>query len=561
VRPPTGIASVNRWENQAFIVHHPSTMKERAVTTANESTDQDPIIDEVVIEESSDNPNDRKGTLPAWLISVGSHAAAIAVMTAVVYSSVEPPVELPPIRVPTLVPPEKQPEQQKKPVVDTTEITIAITETQETTQPVTIVEITDPETSNDDNQDDGSPGEVAAVSSSETGSDGFFPTIGTSGGSSSMFSKRKGIGKLKATGKHGDGGRTSSVEMALRWFKRHQSPNGMWDVDQYQANCTDGLPKCEPGVDQAGEADVACTAYAVMCFLGGGYDHQTPTKYRVTVAKGIEWLLAQQKADGIIGERNYEHAVATMALAEALGMSNDQQLRVPAQKAVNALIARQAQDPDARDKAYAGLAWDYVAANAQRNDTSVSGWSMMALKSALGAGLQVGNSMEGAKRWLDRAWKAANPDWKKLDPYQDTSVFPYTFDATSDKVDKAHLACVGALCAIYLGHHRGDVMLETMGNYIMKHDYPNTWPTNTYFLYYNTLAVFQMGDHRWEKWNKPVAKLLADAQRTDDSCFHGSWDYAGTKFHGHDTGRLLSTAYACLSQEVIWRYEQLEQRK
>jgi len=191
----------------------------------------------------------------------------------------------------------------------------------------------------------------------------------------------------------------------------------------------------------------------------------------------------------------------------------------------------------------------------------VSGWSMMALKSALGAGLNVGGSMEGAKRWLERTWKAANPDWKRLDPYQDESRFPYTFDATSQKVDKDHLACVGALCAVYLGHHQGDVMLETLGNYIMKHDFPRQWPTNTYFLYYNTLAIFQMGEARWQQWNLPVARMLAQAQRQDDSCFNGSWDYAGTKFHGHDTGRLLSTAYACLSQQVIWRYEQVKNLK
>ena len=532
------------------------------MTDQHDSAPQDPVPEEVIIEESSDDTTQRKAAAPAWLISLGTHAAAVAVMAAVVYSSVEPPVELPPMRVPTLAVPEKLPEQQQKPVLDDPEITIAITDTQNTTQPITVIEITDPETSTEENNADGSPGEVSAVSNIETSSNGFFPAIGANSGSPSMFSKRKGIGKLRSTGKHGDGGRTSSVELALRWFKRHQSPNGMWDVDQYQANCMDGLPKCEPGVNQAGEADVACTAYAVMCFLGAGYDHQTPNKYRATVAKGIEWLLAQQQGDGLIGERNYEHAIATMALAEAMGMTNDQQLRAPAQKAVNVVVARQAQDPDAKDKGYAGLAWDYVAPNAARNDTSVSGWNMMALKSALGAGLQVGNSMDGAKRWLDRAWKAANPGWKKLDPYQDESFFPYTFDATTEKAGgngagDGHLPCVGALCAIYLGHHKGDVMLETMANYIMKHDYPIAWPTNTYFLYYNTLAVFQMGDQRWDRWNKPVARLLADAQRTDDSCFNGSWDYAGTKFHGHDTGRLLSTAYACLSQEVIWRYEQL----
>ena len=533
------------------------------MTTPNESNDQDPVTEQVII-ESSDNENDKKGAVPGWLISIGTHAVAVAMMAAVVYGTVEEVVEHAPIRINDLAPIVQPDAPTAKTDLDPTQINIDVKDQVTDPQPVSQIEVSEIEPSNEEAHDDGSPGDALAVSNIETGSTGAFMAIGVSGGSSGMFSQRKGVGKIRAG--HGDGRgiphvRVSSIDAALRWFKRHQSANGMWDVDQYQANCQENGIKCEPGVNQPGDADIACTAYAVMCFLGAGYDHVTPNKYRPTVEKAIEWLLAQQKADGLFGERNYEHAVATMALAEALGMSNDQRLRTPTQKAVDVVVARQAQDPNAKDKAYAGLAWDYVAPNAARNDTSVSGWNMMALKSALGAGLQVGNSMNGAKVWLERAWKAANPDWKRLDPYQDTSVFPYTYDATADKVDdKGHLSCVGALCAIYLGHHKGDVMLETMANSIMKNDLPTKWPTNTYFLYYNTLAVFQMGDARWKQWDVPVARLLADAQRTDDGCFNGSWDYTGTQFHGHDTGRLLSTAYACLSQEVIWRYARVEKK-
>ena len=37
---------------------------------------------------------------------------------------------------------------------------------------------------------------------------------------------------------------------------------------------------------------------------------------------------------------------------------------------------------------------------------------------------------------------------------------------------------------------------------------PTAWPCNNYYLYYNTLGMFQVGGERWEKWAKQVLTLL-----------------------------------------------------
>ena len=532
-----------------------------------EFEDQDPenLNEEELLEGEGEEEDKEPSGAPGWFISVGVHALFMLICYYAVWATMEEETELPPMKVTTIDPPPKKEEKKdlERNIENTVEINVA--NEADVAAPINNLDVPLEEktTSEDESEAEQNKGREEAVAASETGSTGAFMAIGAGGGSAGMFGSRSGGGKRRALAK-GGGTRASesAVDAALRWFKRHQSPNGMWDAEKYPVNCTEA-PKCEPGKGHgSSDANVAMTGYAVLCFLGAGYDHKTPNKYKTTVEKGLEYLRSIQTGDGNLGPRNYEHGVATMALAEAYAMTNDPDLKQPSQKGLNVLIARQAKDSKG-DSAYNGLGWDYVDGKAERNDASVSGWAVMALKSGLAGGLNVGSSMDGAKKWLRRHWEATNPDWKKLsDPYADTSTFAYTWDATSDKVSvgepgQSHdLAPVGALVAVFTGHHAGDIMLETMCNHIMKYQFPAAYPCNTYFMYYNTLAVFQAGGARWDKWNNTVRDMLVNAQRKGEGCFDGSWDFEGTKFHGHDTGRVLSTAYCCLSLEVYYRYKQ-----
>jgi hypothetical protein len=534
-----------------------------------EMQDQDPEnLNEELLEgeEGQEEEEKQPSGAPGWFISIGVHSLFALICYYAVWTTMAEETELPPMKVTTIDPPPKKEEKKDLDRQLETTVEINVATEAEVAAPINNLDVPLEEktTTEDETEAEIAKGREEAVASAEMGSTGAFMAIGAGGGSAGMFGSRTGGGKRRALAK-GGGTRASesAVDAALRWLKRHQSPNGMWDAEKYPANCTEN-PKCEPGKGHgSSDANVAMTGYAVLCFLGAGYDHKTPNKYKTTVEKGLEYLRSIQTGEGNLGPRNYEHAVATMALAEAYAMTNDPDLKQPSQKGLNVLIARQAKDPKG-DGAYNGLGWDYVEGKVERNDSSVSGWCVMALKSGLAGGLNVGNSMDGAKKWLRRHWEATNPDWKKLtDPYADTSTFAYTWDATNDNVNlgapgQGHdLAPVGALAAVFLGHHAGDIMLETLCNHIMKHQFPARYPCNTYFMYYNTLAVFQAGGPRWEKWNTTVRDMLVNAQRKGDGCFDGSWDWEGTQFHGHDTGRVLSTVYCCLSLEVYYRYKQV----
>ena len=253
----------------------------------------------------------------------------------------------------------------------------------------------------------------------------------------------------------------SAVAEALNWFVRHQSPNGMWDIDGYPNNCSE-MVKCEPGtshITENGDGDCACTALAILCFLGAGYDHKVPNKHKSVVEKGVNWLVKQMNEDGSFGasKRNYESAMCALALCEAYWMTKDSNLKDAAQKSINGLIARQAKT----DTFPKGLGWNYTSANPSRNDFSVSGWCAMALYAAELGGLDTGSSIDGARGCLLAAWKSVNPNHDSLD-FNQKSQFVYTYDARKGEArGSKEKAFLGALPALLLGVNKNDKVITT----------------------------------------------------------------------------------------------------
>ena len=365
---------------------------------------------------------------------------------------------------------------------------------------------------------------------------------GIGGGRSGAYGQRWGKGSLAREG--GSPGTESAVTSSLRWLHFHQDDDGKWDQDGFQKNCdTRSGPACDgQGTSQY---DVACTGMALLAFFGHGHTHRVGL-FKKTVKKGLEWLTAQQKPDGSMGDRLveswiYNHAIGTMALCEAYAVTRDYRLKYPAQKAVD--FIRDAQNP--------GLGWKYNPRSGH-NDTSVTGWMVMALKAAKTAGLNVEQSMfDGAINWFDRATNAQGKTGY-IRPGDDGSIIR---GVNENYAKLPTMTAAAILCRIFCGQSRRDPKIikgvEILQNNLPRWNKPSNTMVDFYYWYYGTYAMFQYGGQTWQRWNRAMKHALLDNQRIG-GCTDGSWDPVGK--WGIIGGRVYATAMNSLTLQIYYRY-------
>jgi len=381
------------------------------------------------------------------------------------------------------------------------------------------------------------------------GSTSVSDAYGVGGGRAGPYGQRWGKGRLAIYG--GSLKSEESVMAALRWLHFHQDRNGQWDQDGFDKNCDHSKgPACDgKGTSQY---DVAVSGLALLAFLGNGHTHRVGL-FKKTVKRGLDWLVSQQESDGSLGSHLseswfYNHAISAMALCEAFATTRDYRLKKPAQKAIDYI--RTAQN--------AGLGWKYEPKSGL-NDTSVTGWVILALKAAKTAGLAVEQSMfDGAINWFDRV---TNPAGKTgyMRPGDNGSVI----QGVNEKYAKLPtMTAVALICRIFCGQSRRDPKIVKGVNILMKNlpefDKPGHNKVDMYYWYYATYAVFQYGGSKWHEWNKAMKNTLIDSQRRT-GCAHGSWDPAGK--WGMVGGRVYATAINALTLEIYYRYVRAHQEE
>jgi hypothetical protein len=382
------------------------------------------------------------------------------------------------------------------------------------------------------------------------GGDGSGIGVGSGSGKGS-FGQRMGSGRKFLVKRNGGSAATeSAVDRALEWLAYHQEADGSWNFERDQSFADlKGLSRAM--------GDVAATGYALLAFLGAGNSDKVG-KYKENVKRGLDWLIGMLKEKNRWSDEwrsNYSQGIGTMALAEACAMNpRNADLKKAAQQAVNGVMDGQIKTGPSE---YQG--WDYTPTGVT-NDTSVTGWNIMALKSAKVAGLHFDvASFEGAMNWIHAGQNLTNaPEDAE---YWEGGLMSYRGTLTAPNgpgTPPTAVTAIAAVTRLFIGGEKPNSPgVAGPCNFMRKKEnLPLQWPGNLYYWYYGTLANFQRGGECWKEWNTALKATLVDNQRKDGD-FSGSWDEGENGLKTQYGGRVMSTALGCLCLEVYYRYLQL----
>ena len=318
----------------------------------------------------------------------------------------------------------------------------------------------------------------------------------------------------------------AAVTAALEWIVRQQKKDGLWSMQGPYLN----------GGSQ--ENRLAATAMALLALQGAGQTHLVG-EHQAVVASAWKKLLAGQQRNGSFDvgrlpaqHELYSHAQVTIALCELYGMTRDAELAEPAERALAYCLA--AQGPNG--------GWRYEPG--KDGDMSVTGWYMMALKSAEMAGMEVPpEAFERIEGFLDlvATQEGRRYGYRRENLLRDAS--PVT----------AAVSAEGLLCRQYLGWAQNDPRIIAGLEAIMEEkplDFGGD--KDVYAWYYITQVAHHTQGRPWARWNARVRAELPSRQLSTGK-ERGSWDPALDRW-GSIGGRLFVTCFSTWMLEVYYRH-------
>jgi hypothetical protein len=296
---------------------------------------------------------------------------------------------------------------------------------------------------------------------------------------------------------------------------------------------------------------MAQTGLALLALQAAGNYESNREKYSDHVRLGLKWLIEHQRQEGaLVNPRAsqdgdyyrqfmYEHAIAAFALAEACavrraqGLQDEPALRNAAVRAIQFIEQQQHEDGG----------WRYTTQKQEGSDVSVSGWAMLALKSAREAEIPVSqDTIERTRKFFESCATQSGRT---------------SYQAGAGEGSDA-ITAVGMLTHLLLLKDPTASLVKSSAKYLADQaegyrDRVRGGTAEFYTLYNATLAMYQVGGADWDRWNAAVRDAVVANQTKGPGCERGSWDPKGT-YRGNVGGRIYSTALATLMLEVYYRF-------
>ena len=257
---------------------------------------------------------------------------------------------------------------------------------------------------------------------------------------------------------------------------------------------------------------------AVLAMLAHGEDPNFGP-YAASIKGGVKHIIDTARPNGYLGDSMYNHGFATLCLAEAYGVVDDDRIGEALQKAIDLILTSQEGNPRG--------GWRYSPETTDA-DTTVSGAQMMALLAARNAGLEIPD-------------KAIDRGLEYFKTCQDSSGgIGYTSRGGGNMPRTSIATTVFAIAK-----KKDAPEFKSAFRFIKQQGYsPGSYPY--YSLYYASQAFFhsseqvdgQMKD--WVVWNEQNIRHLELSQLPD-----GNWDGSH--------GPIFCTGAALLSLALNYR--------
>ncbi|MBL8860509.1 MAG: terpene cyclase/mutase family protein [Planctomycetes bacterium] len=332
----------------------------------------------------------------------------------------------------------------------------------------------------------------------------------------------------------------AAVDRGLAWLARTQGADGGWTAKiGYKLNNGYNYTADDKG-------HLGVTALAGMAFLAGGH---LPGRgqYGPNVERALDFVLSAVQDDGYItfgGSRMYDHAFATLFLAEICGMTHRPEVKKRLQKSVDFIVRSQNEQGGWRYEPYA-----------TESDMSIVVCQVIALRAARNIGIRVPRAtVDRAARYVvDSA--VTRESGYEMPGYTEIGTFHYQRQVHSRSSFSLTAAGVTALHG--LGIYSDELIRKGLdylaGNLSrFNNQYGHRERGHYYFWYghyYGVQAMYTAGSPYWEPYFEELRRDLLQLQNQD-----GSWP------NQTGPGPAFGTAVAVLILEIPYRFLPIFQR-